>query len=621
VTIGVGYILDKYELLEKVGQGGMAVVYRGLDRSLRREVAVKVLHRHLAEHQEARDRFEREAHAVAKLRHENILEIFDFAAGEDDESYIVTEFIEGQTLKQFVTDYSIKHPEVGAMIVVQVCRALGHAHSLGVLHRDIKPENIMVRNDGVVKLMDFGIAQMLDMQRMTVTGQLLGSPAYMSPEHVEGGQLDFRTDIFSVGILLYQLVTGALPFSGKNPHEILKRIAECKYPDPRQMSPQVGKELAGIIDRAMAREKDDRFHDISEMLAAIEGYLEGCGIRDCRQELERFFAAPASYEMALRARLVDHLVRRGRQLCADDRVAALEQFNRVLTLEPDHAEVLAEIDRMSRRARGTRMATVFAVIVAVGGIAAGTRAMLSRGAANATSAGDAGGLITAATPAANLPGGAAADAGVGVTAATAADAATIAAAEADAAIVAVAVAPPADARRAPIREPVANAVPIRPPRPTDADAAPASTTTAPRTFTLRVFPRDSEYRVGGGAWVPIAGQEATFELDGAATIEVRNPDCCEERRVQVTADAPSADVTLGWLPGQLVARCDVPGVRVQIDGRVGRLDKPNLIPLGREIRGERDVAVEFFTGDGSRYKKSAVTVRYAESKVVTCDFD
>src|SRR4029078_9099104 len=185
VGIEVGQVLDKYELLERVGQGGMAVVYRGLDRNLRRTVAVKVLHRHLADHKEARQRFEREAHAVAKLRHENILEIFDYSGKGSSDSYIVTEVIRGRPLPAFIAAHHIGFPEIAAMVVVEVCRALQHAHSLGVLHRDVKPENIMIRDDGVLKLMDFGIAQIVDSQRMTVTGQLLGSPAYMSPEHVE----------------------------------------------------------------------------------------------------------------------------------------------------------------------------------------------------------------------------------------------------------------------------------------------------------------------------------------------------------------------------------------------------------------------------------------------------
>src|SRR6476660_5032606 len=243
----------------------MAIVYRGIDRSLKRTVAVKILHKHLADYQEARDRFEREAQAVAKLRHENILEIFDYSAKADSESYIVTEFIDGQTLKQFFTDRPIGYPEVGAMLMLQVARALAHAHAIGILHRDIKPENIMIRSDGVVKLMDFGISHMVDLERLTVTGQLLGSPAYMAPEHVEGRPLDFRTDVFAVGIITYQLATGQLPFRGKNPHEVLKKIADCKFAPPEAVNPLIGARLARVISKALQREPANRFPDVAPM--------------------------------------------------------------------------------------------------------------------------------------------------------------------------------------------------------------------------------------------------------------------------------------------------------------------------------------------------------------------
>src|SRR5688572_22083015 len=274
----------------------MAVVYKGLDTSLHREVAVKVLHPHLASHEEAKKRFEREARAVAKLRHENILEIFDYSGKESTESYIVTEFIRGRTLKEFVGEHALGFPEIGAMIACEVCRALSHAHAGGVLHRDVKPENIMIRDDGVVKLTDFGIAQILDAQRMTVTGQLLGSPAYMAPEHVEGKPLDFRTDVFAVGILLYQLTTGELPFKGRNPHEILKRIAECKFLDPRVVNPLIGDRLAKIGLRALAREPDDRFPDVALLYDELSRYLAQIEITDSRGELVRFFEQPVAYE-------------------------------------------------------------------------------------------------------------------------------------------------------------------------------------------------------------------------------------------------------------------------------------------------------------------------------------
>ncbi|MBL4635283.1 MAG: serine/threonine protein kinase, partial [Kofleriaceae bacterium] len=368
MNIGAGQQLGKYELIEKVGQGGMAVVYRGIDKSLNREVAIKVLHSHLADNEEARARFGREAHAVAKLRHENILEIHDFSGLDSDENYIVTEFIDGCTLREFTSEHAIHFPEIGAMITVQVCRALAHAHGLGVLHRDVKPENIMIRSDGVVKLTDFGISQMVDMQRMTVTGQLLGSPAYMSPEHVRGGDLDFRTDVFAVGIVLYQLVTGDMPFQGKNPHEILKRIADCVYPDPSRVNARVGSELARIINTALAAEPDDRFADISLMQQALEEYIEGSGLSIAHGELERFFAAPAAYQMALETRLVDYLCERGQSLMDSKSVGGLEYFNRVLSIDENNTLVVGYLRKIEGRQRQRRIVMVVAGIILLAGL-------------------------------------------------------------------------------------------------------------------------------------------------------------------------------------------------------------------------------------------------------------
>ena len=154
----------------------------------------------------------------------------------------------------------------------------------------------MIRKDGLIKLMDFGIAQVLDFQRMTVTGQLLGSPAYMAPEIIEGKQLDFRTDVFSVGIMLYLLATGELPFSGRNPHEVLRRIAEGKFPDPRTVGRGVDQVLARIITRALAHRPDDRYPDVTPMCDDLTAYLTEAGLTDVRAELRAHFADPAAYD-------------------------------------------------------------------------------------------------------------------------------------------------------------------------------------------------------------------------------------------------------------------------------------------------------------------------------------
>jgi len=183
----VGHHIGRYRILEKIGSGGMSVVYKGLDTALDREVAVKVLHPHLAGKADSRRRLEREAQAVAKLQHPNILEVFDFVSGDSETAYIVTEFIRGQTLKHYAEKRAFYPPEIAAMVIHEVAAALSHAHDLGIIHRDLKPENVMVRDDGVIKLMDFGIAKFLDREdQMTITGALVGSPAHMAPEIIEG---------------------------------------------------------------------------------------------------------------------------------------------------------------------------------------------------------------------------------------------------------------------------------------------------------------------------------------------------------------------------------------------------------------------------------------------------
>jgi serine/threonine protein kinase len=354
--------LLKYKLIEEVGHGGMAVVYRGLDTTLDREVAVKILHSHLAEQEESKQRFQREAQAVAKLRHENIIEIYDYSGIESDDSYIVTEFIHGQTLKEYLSRHPISHPEIAALIIVEVCNALSHAHQAGVIHRDIKPENIMIREDGWVKLTDFGIAQVVDVQRLTVTGQLLGSPAYMAPELVRGGQIDFRADIFSIGTLLYQLATSELPFKGKNPHEVLKRIAEVRYVDPEVANPIVGTQLARIIRKALASDPDDRYQSVDRLQADLMGFLALVNISEPRTELGRYFTSPKSYSQQLQEQIVSVLTDRGKAALSKRQTPrALEFFNRVLCADPNNQEVLAILDQVNRRRRLGRVVAVLGI--------------------------------------------------------------------------------------------------------------------------------------------------------------------------------------------------------------------------------------------------------------------
>ncbi len=354
----------RYRILEEVGQGGMAVVYRAQDETLRREVAIKVLHPHLLAEGESKARLQREAQAVAKLQHENILQVFDYSGGDSPSSYIVSEFIDGLTLRQFLANRKTPLPEVAALVVLEVGGALCHAHSLGIIHRDVKPENVMVRKDGLLKLMDFGVAQVLDLERMTVTGQLLGSPAYMAPEIFEGKPLDVRTDVFSLGVMLYQLATGALPFSGRNPHEVLRRIAEGRFTDPRTANRFVSDRLARIISRALAKKPDDRYPTVAAMLEDLRAYAADAGLSNPREELGRYFGDPEAHEREIAPRVVSALVATGKREQARKSLArALEAWNRALALDPKNPAVERELSRLAGRRRVRNAA------VAMGGTA------------------------------------------------------------------------------------------------------------------------------------------------------------------------------------------------------------------------------------------------------------
>ena len=367
-----GTKIDKYRIVEEVGHGGMAVVYRGHDTVLEREVAVKVLHAHLADREESRARLQREALAVAKLRHDNILEIFDYSGGTDAESYIVTEFIHGPTMREWIDDKLDPRPTVAAMIVHRLCLALQEAHRVGIVHRDIKPENVMVRDgDGALKLMDFGIAQILDDEKLTLTGQLIGSPAYMAPELISGRPLDQRTDLFSLGILLYQLATGTLPFSGRNPHEVLNRIADGDYPPPSSICPLVDRDLETIISVSLATSPDERFQSAETFAKELERYLGETGISPTPDELKSYFSAPEVYVRELDERVAQTLMDRAAAASDQGHTArAVALLGRVLEIDNGHSGARSLLDKVRSRERRLRHMLLAAGALALTGLIA-----------------------------------------------------------------------------------------------------------------------------------------------------------------------------------------------------------------------------------------------------------
>ena len=364
----VGRQIGRYRILEQLGQGGMSVVYKGLDTALDREVAVKVLHPHLANREESRKRLEREAKAVARLHHPNILEVFDYAGEGAADAFIVTEYIRGSTLRQFIADDSLQPPEVAAMVVHEIASALSHAHDSGILHRDLKPENVMVRQDGVLKLMDFGIAKILDRdEKMTMTGALVGSPAHMAPEIIEGEEAGAEADVFSLGTMLYLFATGKLPFTAPNTTATLKKILDCVYDDPRQLVPTVSDELAELIGTCLQRQPSARFPTATKLRDALSEYLSGLGLTRPHEELKDFFLDPKGYRKALGPRITKALLERAEKLIADRKTArAMSALNQVLAHEPSNSRALELLNQMKakklreQRARKLRRAALAA---------------------------------------------------------------------------------------------------------------------------------------------------------------------------------------------------------------------------------------------------------------------
>lgn len=261
-----GTKLDKYEVLEEVGHGGMAVVYRGIDSVLKREVAIKVLHPHLADRAESRARLEREAIAVAKLRHENILEIFDYSAASTGtrESYIVTEFIHGPTLRDWLDQDYLARPAVAALVVHRLALALVHAHKSSIVHRDIKPENVFLHRipaGEIVKVLDFGIAKLIEADdgRQETRGMLLGTLGFVAPERVLGLEYGAPSDIYSVGVLFYTMLTGLPPFYPKPDEEPLATLMrQVNEPVPPLDVPGLPQAAIGLVERMLATIASER---------------------------------------------------------------------------------------------------------------------------------------------------------------------------------------------------------------------------------------------------------------------------------------------------------------------------------------------------------------------------
>ena len=275
----IGKLLDnRYEILERIGIGGMAVVYKGRDHRLNRLVAIKILKEELAQDAEFRRRFHDESQAVAMLSHPNIMAVYD-VSHTPELDYIVMELLDGITLKQYMQKKGGKLAWREALhFITQIMKALSHAHSRGIIHRDIKPHNIMVLRDGSLKVADFGIARLTSAAQATLTQEALGSVHYISPEQARGSHIDARSDIYSAGVVLYEMITGRLPYEGDSPVAVAIQHINSIPLSPREIDPEIPEALEAITMKAMASDVNQRYISADAMLADLEEFRKNPSI-------------------------------------------------------------------------------------------------------------------------------------------------------------------------------------------------------------------------------------------------------------------------------------------------------------------------------------------------------
>jgi tRNA A-37 threonylcarbamoyl transferase component Bud32 len=273
MTSQVGTLLNgRYRLDAQIGAGGMSTVYRAFDTVLERQVAIKLMHREIASDSDQLERFRREARAVAQLNHPHVVGVID--AGEDSGTpYIVFEYVEGETLKDRIRRYGRLPIGESVAYAIEVARALGAAHDRRIVHRDVKPQNVLIDEEGTAKVTDFGIARSLTEEGLTADGRVLGTTDYVSPEQALGQDVGPQSDLYSLGVVLFEMLTGDVPFHGENQVSVAMKHVREELPDVQLRRPEVSSALASLVDRATAKDLDRRYATDRELIDDLEDVL------------------------------------------------------------------------------------------------------------------------------------------------------------------------------------------------------------------------------------------------------------------------------------------------------------------------------------------------------------
>lgn len=365
-----GDVLGRFVLEFPLGHGAMATVFRAHDPTLGRRVAIKVLNPAVASQTSGSERFRREAMAVASLRHPNIVEVYDFVpAADGNSSYLVEELIVGDTLQTLLEARGgCFIPEVAALVAAEVAEALHAAHKHGVIHRDVKPANIMIERrdqNARVVLADFGVAHIGDMTTMTATGAMVGSPAYMSPEQARGQAVSGTVDVWALGVLLYQMATGKLPFAGRDPITVITSICKGEYKRAAQIDARVGPELDRIIVGCLRPVPTERYQSAQEVSLLLRACAGRVGLLDPGLVVRQLLDQPTTLAETLAPKLAANAVQNARGFIKKRQLArALAELGRATAYVPNHGEAERLISSLSSQRKWGR------VVIGVAGAAA-----------------------------------------------------------------------------------------------------------------------------------------------------------------------------------------------------------------------------------------------------------